>query len=98
MFKYTCIHAHYYMPTTTISLERSAYELLRSQKKPGESFSEELHRLLADSRPSVKSFLDLLSTEAATEVADAIEAIRAEDLSVERSRTRTPGGRRGRRA
>lgn len=85
------------MPTTTISLERSAYELLKSRKKPGESFSEELHRLLTDSRPTVKSFLDLLTAASAAEVADAVETIRDEDLSMERGRTRGRGGARGRR-
>ena len=96
--KYTCMHGHVCMPTTTISLERSAYELLKSRKKPGESFSEELRRLLADSRPSVRSFLDLLSAESAAEVADAIETVRAEDLSTEHDRSRRRRGSRGRRS
>lgn len=86
------------MSTTTISLERSAYELLRSRKKPGESFSQELHRLLADARPSVKSFLELLPPEAAQEVADTIDLLRAEDLAIARAKARRRGGSRGRRA
>ncbi len=86
------------MPTTTISLERSAYELLKSRKRANESFSEELHRLLTDSRPTVKSFLELFPKDAAAEVADAIETLRAEDFAIELAKSRGRRRERGRRA
>ena len=86
------------MTTTTISLERSAYELLRSKKRPHESFSEELHRLLGAATPDLKGFLEILSAEDGPIVADAIEAIRLQDIDRERGKARGGKRRRGRRA
>lgn len=51
------------MPTTTISLERSAYELLKARKRPDESFSEELHRLFGKPEPALKEFLEIVSAK-----------------------------------
>jgi predicted CopG family antitoxin len=86
------------MPTTTISLERSAYDLLKSRKKPDESFSEELHRLLGPPNPTLRGFLDIVRPEDGRSVAAAIEAVRAEDLRMERRRVSKRGGPRGHRA
>ena len=86
------------MSTTTISLERSAYELLKSRKRPGESFSEELRRLLAPDEPRLTTFLELVPARDGDIVADAIERFRAEDLDSERRKVSGRGGRRGRRA
>jgi len=86
------------MPTTTISLERSAYELLKARKRPDESFSEELHRLLGHPEPVLKEFLDIVPADVGGRVADAIEALRAEDLAVEKRRRLRKGGIRGHRA
>lgn len=86
------------MSTTTISLERSAYDLLRARKKPKESFSEEIHRLLGPNPPELKDFLALMSDADATEVANRIEAARAEDLSFERRRGSRGKGRHGHRS
>lgn len=86
------------MSTTTISLERSAYELLRARKKPDESFSQELHRLLGSASPDLKDFLDIVSIEDGRTIADAIETIRGQDLAEERKKS-SPGRKRyGRRA
>ena len=98
MDKYPCMREHSNMSTTTISLDRSAYDLLRARKRPEESFSEEIHRLLGSNAPELKGFLTLLSATDATAVADSIEAARAEDLDYERSRARRPKVKRGRRA
>lgn len=70
------------MGTTTISLERSAYELLKARKLPDESFSEEVVRLLGGSTPSLRGFLEIVSKEDGIPIADAIAAIRAEDLEL----------------
>ncbi len=39
------------METTSIALDREAYDLLRSQKRPGESFSQVVKRLVGNRRP-----------------------------------------------
>lgn len=72
------------MSTTTISLDRSAYDLLRAQKRSDESFSDEIHRLLGPHKPELREFLTLLSSKDAARVADCIETSRAEDLAFER--------------
>lgn len=86
------------MPTTTISLERSAYDLLRSRKRPDESFSQEIHRILGPGAPALKEFLAILSAKDGALMADSVEAARAEDLEIERRRARRGGKGRGRRA
>jgi predicted CopG family antitoxin len=86
------------MGTTTISLERSAYELLKSQKRNNESFSEELHRLLGSNQGQLRSFLELISEKDGRKIAAAVDRLRAEDLALARKNLRTGGARRGRRA
>jgi predicted CopG family antitoxin len=86
------------MSSTTISLERSAYELLRSRKRPDESFSEELHRLLGDPSPELKGFLDIVGEDEGDSVASAIEKLRATDLATQKRSPKRRGGKRGRRA
>ncbi len=46
------------METTSIALDREAYGLLRSQKRPGESFSQVVKRLAGSHRP-LSSFAGL---------------------------------------
>jgi predicted CopG family antitoxin len=86
------------MSTTTISLERTAYELLKARKRPDESFSEELHRLLGNASPDLKGFLDIVSAEDGQTIGDAIEAIRAQDLAAERRKGIRGKPKHGRRA
>jgi predicted CopG family antitoxin len=85
------------MPSTTISLERSAYELLKARKKPDESFSEEVHRLLGGTRPQLSGFLDIVPVREGRAIANSIEAIRAEDLELERTQVARGKGRHGHR-
>jgi predicted CopG family antitoxin len=85
------------MPTTTISLERSAYDLLKARKKPDESFSEELHRLLGSASPDLKGFLDLVSPMDGRVIADSIESIRAQDLEEARKNSSQRGKKHGHR-
>jgi predicted CopG family antitoxin len=39
------------MENTSIAVDREAYDLLRSQKRPGESFSQVVKRLAKNRRP-----------------------------------------------
>lgn len=86
------------MATTTISLDRSAYDLLRSRKREDESFSDEIHRLLGAGAPELKEFLALLPPNDAAKVAETIERARAEELQVELRRARQRSRKHGRSA
>jgi predicted CopG family antitoxin len=74
------------MPTTSINLEHSAYELLKARKKADESFSQELHRLLGSTSPELKGFLDIVSANNGWTIADAIDRLRAQGLTPNESR------------
>jgi predicted CopG family antitoxin len=70
---------------------------LRSRKRPEESFSEELTRLLGSPKPLLREFLDIVAVKDGRRVAAAIEALRAEDRETEAQRSlrqRTGHGRR----
>lgn len=86
------------MSTTTITLERSAYEVLKSRKRPGESFSEEVLRLLGKSQPHLKEFLTLFGPGDPRAIGDAIEEVRAEDIATERRRAGRSGAEHGHRS
>lgn len=60
-FRCTCVHGHACMPTTTISLERSANELLKSRKRADEGVSEEVHRRLGEPSPNLQGSLETIS-------------------------------------
>lgn len=79
------------MPWTTIRLERSAYELLKGQKRPGESFSKEIARLLGEGRPSLRGFLEIVVGKDGTAIADGIEAVRGSDREIELRKYRSSG-------
>jgi len=85
------MHMHRCMGTKTISLEDSAYERLRAAKRPGESFSEVIRRILGGREPSFSDFRGVIDRRAARQLADAVARMREEDLQAQRSRT---GGRR----
>lgn len=81
-----CMRMHRCMGTKTISLEDSAYGKLKAAKRPGESFSDVVHRLLGLREPSLLAFTRLLDRDAADRVAEAIARMRDEDLQVQRRR------------
>jgi len=68
------------MGSKTISLEDSAYEKLRAAKRPGESFSEAVLRLLGDREPSLLDFRGLLDKKTVQGVRDTIARMKEEDL------------------
>jgi len=61
-------------------LEDSAYEKLRAAKRPGESFSEAVLRLLGDREPSLLDFRGLLDKKTVQGVRDTIARMKEEDL------------------
>ncbi|MGB6501069.1 MAG: antitoxin VapB family protein [Thermoplasmata archaeon] len=85
------------MTTTTVTLERSAYERLKSVKRSKESFSDTVLRLLEPNRPSLRGFLEIFSEADANAIGKAIEHLRAEDLAFELVQARKERRGRGRR-
>ena len=75
------------MGTKTISLEDSAYSKLKAAKRPGESFSDVIHRVVGSHEPSLLEFTKLLDKKAAEDLARAIAKMREEDIALQRRRT-----------
>lgn len=83
------------MVSRTISLEQSAYNRLKAEKKPGESFSDLVRRMVPGSRPSFRSLAGALSAEEAASLSAAIGEMREAEVTVERAKDRVRRGRRG---
>ena len=71
------------MGTKTISLEDSAYGKLKAAKRPGESFSDVIHRVVGSREPSLLEFTKLLDRKASEELARAIARMRDEDIALQ---------------
>jgi predicted CopG family antitoxin len=85
------------MVSRTVSLERGAYERLRAAKRPGESFSKTVNRLLRDSRPSFRVLAGVLGEVEARGVRQAVLDMRAREAAEEQRRfVSIAGGPRGR--
>ena len=80
------MHIHRCMGTKTISLEDSAYAKLRAAKRPGESFSDVIHRVVGSHEPSLLEFTKLLDRKASEELGRAIARLRDEDMTLQRRR------------
>ena len=74
------------MGTKTISLHDSAYAKLKAAKRPGESFSDVVHRLLGGTEPSFSIFRGFLDKEGAEELAEVVARMRDEDIEIQRRR------------
>ncbi len=61
-------------------MEDSAYGRLKAAKRPGESFSEVVHRLLGGKEPSFLDFHGILDPKAAGRVGDVIAKMKEEDI------------------
>ncbi len=72
------------MGSKTISLEASAYSKLKAEKRPGESFSDVIHRLLGRGQPSLLEFTRFTSRKKADGIADAVLKMRGEDIQIQR--------------
>ena len=85
------------MASRTVSLEASAYDRLKSAKRPGESFSETVNRILAPTRPTFRSIAGILAPADGLKVRKAIYQMRRLEEKAERARlTKIGGPRRGR--
>jgi len=73
------------MPRRAISLEVSAYKRLRAAKRPGESFTDVVNRLLDERKPSFSLFDGLLTQKESDELARVVQRFREEDLKLERT-------------
>ena len=71
------------MPSKTVSLEESAYERLKAAKAPDESFSEAVHRILADSRPSFRRLAGVISPTEAEGIRSAVRQMRDQEAPAE---------------
>jgi predicted CopG family antitoxin len=84
------------MVSRTVSLEQGAYERLRAAKRPGESFSQTVNRLLKDSRPSFRVLAGVLNERESTQIRRAILGMRAREIPGEQDKFASiTGGRRG---
>ncbi len=72
------------MGSKTISLDDDAYEALKNQKRPGESFSDVIHRVFGPTQPRISEFHGLLSEEAAEELANVVQKMKDEDVNSQR--------------
>ncbi len=70
------------MGSKTVSLEDSAYHKLRAAKRPGESFSEAVLRLLGEKEPSLLDFVGLLDKKTVQGVRETIARMKEEDLRI----------------
>jgi predicted CopG family antitoxin len=77
---------HRCMGTKTISLEDSAYSRLKAVKRPGESFSDAVNRVLGGNEPSFLDFRGMLHSGAAERLAETIARMKVEDIRAQRTR------------
>ncbi len=77
---------HRCMGTKTISLEDSAYSRLKAVKRPGESFSDVVNRVLGSSEPSFLDFRGLLHGGSGDRLAETVARMKLEDIRAQRAR------------
>lgn len=72
------------MASKTISLDEAAYTKLKAAKRPGESFSDVVHRLVEPDQPSLHEFVGLLDEDTAEALASVIDRMDVEDIEAQR--------------
>jgi predicted CopG family antitoxin len=77
---------HRCMGTKTISLEDSAYVKLKAAKRPGESFSDVINRLLGNREPSLLDLRGLFDRRSVDQLVAAIARMREEDIEAQKLR------------
>jgi len=66
------------MPFKTITIKKSAYELLRRKKRKGESFTELFERTFGEQKPDIMRFAGTLSKSEADNLWKNVLAYRKE--------------------
>ncbi|MHB8603755.1 MAG: antitoxin VapB family protein [Thermoplasmatota archaeon] len=84
------------MGSKTISLEDSAFERLRAAKRPGESYSDVVHRLVAREAPSLLDLAGLVSPAEGRRLKSVVARMRREDVASQRHAKTARGKPRGR--
>jgi predicted CopG family antitoxin len=74
------------MGTKTISLEDSAYSRLKAVKRPGESFSDAVNRVLGSNEPSFLDFRGLLNGRSGERLAETVARMKREDIRAQTRR------------
>ena len=74
------------MGTKTISLEDSAYVKLKAAKRPGESFSDVVNRILRGREPSLLDLRGLFDRKSVDQLVEAIARMREEDIEAQKLR------------
>ena len=74
------------MGTKTISLEDSAYVKLKAAKRPGESFSDVVNRILGGREPSLLDLRGLFGRKSVDQLVEAIARMREEDIEAQKLR------------
>ena len=80
-------------------VQDATYERLKAARRPGESFTEAIDRILGGNEPSFLDFVGLIPRRDADDLARVIEELREEDMALEQKRwgpTRPAPGRRKR--
>ena len=77
------------MPSRTVSLERSAHQRLKAEKKAHESFSELVFRLLPERRHSLTELAGTLSPGDAARIRRVIQEARRAEAMAERGPLRS---------
>ncbi len=78
---------HRCMGTKTISLEDSAYSRSKAVKRPGESFSDAVNRVLGGNEPSFLDFRGMLHGSSGHRLAETVARMKREDIRAQRTRT-----------
>ena len=63
------------MASKNISIKKSVYEKLRTEKRPEESFTDVIDRLLKSGKPPLTRFSGAISEETARRMEDALEEL-----------------------
>ncbi len=72
------------MGTKTISLVDSAYMRLKAVKRPGESFSDVVNRVLGGKEPSFLDFRGMLRGGSVDRLAETVARMKREDIRAQR--------------
>ena len=73
-----CIHTLSIMTTKTLNVREEAYLALKARKRPDESFSDTILRLLGKDKKDLLTFLNKLSNQDRSSLAEAAQNAKKE--------------------